>query len=246
MRESSSTFRRLRVPWLAGAWLVSGLARASEAPAPSATPPSDLPADAPRSSQVVYDLKYRVKNANEIEVGYTYLVGDKFLATQGVSIDDRYHLSEQFAVGAGFSIFGSSISPEAGVLAQQGVAPFAYDPGWILRATGLYEPVYGKFLVGGAIIHFKLGVEAGIHLAHEQSDTSSGYTADTGTLESPYAQSSGLRAGPLLGLRFETFLSQSMSVIGSAQFMAHGTLEGDTSASWRTLWAYGLSAGYRF
>src|ERR1041385_270049 len=127
----------------------------------------DLPPDAPVSAEVVHQLKYPWAGRNHLQVSMVFLNGDKFLTSYGVMLEDHFFLSESFAIGAGGTLFQSSVADEAQALAQAGAPPRMHNPVFLGKLTALWDPVYGKFVLGSSLQRFRFGLEGGVQLAQD-------------------------------------------------------------------------------
>lgn len=197
---------------------------------------SELPPDAPVVPQVIHQLKSPLEGRHLIEGNLSTLYGDKFVSSQGFTLRDTRFFSESFGASAGVSFYRSSVTNEVEALAATGARPRTYDPSFILRATAVYQPVYGKLMIGSYILRFRLGLEGGFHAAQESYVSPFGASSDT----DPPGE---LVLGPLAGARALWEVSENFHVASRGEFMLHSDVaRGEGS---RKLWELSLGVGYR-
>lgn len=121
-----------------------------------------MPADAPVGAVAVHRPLYRLRDSHQLSVQLGVLQGDKFVDTRGLSLQDRWHFTDNLGIEGGFSVFTGQMTTDVQTLYEQGLEPKAYDPKYMLKAGGFFLPVYGKFLLLESIYHFHLGAKAGL------------------------------------------------------------------------------------
>lgn len=195
----------------------------------------DTSRDVPLNSVVVHNPKFALAKRWLIVAGPTMLNGDKFLTTFGGGIEGFRFWREQWAWSVGAYGFSSKATDNAGTLAAAGRAPIAYDPSWIGTGALVFAPLYGKFALGGRIIHFKLLLNAGIHLAHEVTSSK---------VQSTRSESN-MNPGAQLGTGVFFPLSEHFLLSGRFQALMRKKMLSDESGLRRNF-LYGVQLGYNF
>lgn len=116
-----------------------------------------LPEDMMMRAQVIHKLRYSWDKTNDFSIKYATLFGDKFLSSNGISLTDTFYFTENFAVRGSFAYFKQVISSEVSTLKAKGIEPFMSDPEWLASLLLVYQPLYGKVIVGGYVQRFKWG-----------------------------------------------------------------------------------------
>jgi hypothetical protein len=193
-----------------------------------------LPADAVAAPQVIYHSQHQLEGKNELNAQFSYLYGDKYLNTMGVLIDDRYHFSDNWAASLGIGLYKSSESSELSAVQNTPQEPYVYDPTFLTKATAIYDPFYGKILMGTSIVHFRLDTEFGLQYTKNSTPSGSSYST------------SFSRAGPMIGFSGVFYTSNKITVSLGPDLLLTGSAPGDTSSGMRKIWLFNFGAGVVF
>lgn len=200
-----------------------------------AAPENDLPEDLPITPKVVHNLKHPLEGTNQLEVGYSYLYGDKFLQTHGLYAQDYFFTGETLAFGGGFAYYNTSVTSEAQEVAVRGAVPLMYNPTFVIKGSVLFQPVYGKLIIGSHIQHFRWGIEGIFHGTEETVIDLDG-TKNT--------SNNRIRFGPGIATRLVTVISENFSAVIRGEMLIHAKHPTDT-AGLRQLWSVSASLGYK-
>jgi hypothetical protein len=153
------------------------------------------------------------------------------LTTRGYSIGLQHFSSEVLGYEAGLSFYHSQENEDMKQVKGLGVEPVAYDPKSALFALIIYQPTYGKILVGDYIQHFKLGFKAGLKSATEVS-----VEAD---------EKSFNVIGLNLGVQGVFPIGERLSAHLDTQVFIHGkNKDVDDTEGLRRIWSFGLGIGF--
>lgn len=200
----------------------------------SAAAANELPEDQPLVPQLIHKLEHPVADAHHAELNFSYLYGDKFLSTRGITARDTYFTSETFGITGALSMYSSSATDEVAQLAATGVTPRAYDPSFIFRVAAVYQPIYGKIIVGSHVVRFHLGIEGGFHLAQESYLNGDNL---------PPESRSQMALGPMAAIRLTVPVFGAFSVVARAEALLHSDIA-NPDGGMRRLLETSLGVGY--
>jgi hypothetical protein len=119
-----------------------------------------LPPDQEVIAQVIHGIKYPLKKKFSVHVALQNYYGDRLARTFGYSIEPRYHLSEKTWISLPVSMFQSEL--ESGVPIPEDGPIVVYEPKITFGPEFGWNPIYGKFLLGERIQHFRAGLHGGL------------------------------------------------------------------------------------
>lgn len=196
---------------------------------------SSIPEDIPVTAEIIHKRKFIYEGRSQLGLDSGYLFGDKFANTKSVLLSYKYYFSNQFGFELRYGKYFSQVTDEVQQLSQNNPPPRVYDPSWTASASALYQPIYGKFLLGSSIYHLSWGFKAGLSYFGLKELGSGGDTPAIGTY-----------IGPLVGtyilIPFEN--NFVMNIFGELSWQPKMT-DIDTTGGNRQLVLFGLGVGYQ-
>lgn len=207
--------------------MIGGLARAQT---------EDLPDDAPFVAHVVHGVKYPLQSRWSVDVGVVKYYGERLAQTWGYGIQPGYHLSEKLWFAMPIYLYQSSAVGNASYVSG-GSALVAFEPKISVGPVVGYNPIYGKFVLGEHIQHFRAGFNGGL-VAMQMNDV----------FGNSYSGSSNWSFGVQLGLQLQAQLNAAWEIglFSTANvYELNDSLSGD-AGNFRVGWLYGLGFGRTF
>jgi hypothetical protein len=205
---------------------------------PASAQEEDLPNDVPFVARVVHGVKYPQSNRWTVDVGMAKYYGERLAKTWGYGIEPTYHVSEKLWFALPIYFYQSTMTDGASSLSAGGSTLVALDPQMTLGPVVGYNPVYGKFVLGEHIEHFRAGVNAGL-IGLQLRDllgTSASNAAGSWTF--------GLQGGVQMQVQLDA--NWEINLFSTALVYQMRDPAAADVGSYRIGWLYGLSGGRSF
>jgi hypothetical protein len=187
-------------------------------------------------ASVVHGVKYPLENRFSIDVAFARYYGDRLASTWGLGVIPKYHINEKLWVAVPFYAYQSTAVDGVQFSSDQSEL-VALDPGFSFALDLGYDPVYGKFVLGNSIHHFRAGFNGGV-IGMKMNEVVGNVPLDNGGRGNiGLGLQLGLQAQLQIGAKWTADL---FSTLIGYQF------QGLSTSANRVGWQYGLSLGRVF